>query len=78
MALITCPECGRKISDKANACVGCGYPIKCNTQKLSGLEQYQQSKKLINDIKNIVNCTDINHRNDQFLSHISFPLGFYL
>ena len=27
MALIECPECGRQISDKAGACLGCGYPI---------------------------------------------------
>ena len=27
MALITCPECGRKISDKATACPHCGCPV---------------------------------------------------
>lgn len=27
MALIKCPECGWKISDKADSCPGCGYPI---------------------------------------------------
>jgi len=27
MALITCPECGREISDQAAACPHCGYPI---------------------------------------------------
>lgn len=27
MALITCPECGKKVSDQAEACPGCGYPI---------------------------------------------------
>ena len=27
MALIECPECGKMISDKAEFCVGCGYPI---------------------------------------------------
>ncbi|MBR5375713.1 MAG: zinc-ribbon domain-containing protein [Lachnospiraceae bacterium] len=27
MALIVCPECGRKVSDKAAACPQCGYPI---------------------------------------------------
>lgn len=27
MALIKCEECGREISDKAAACVGCGAPI---------------------------------------------------
>lgn len=27
MALITCPECGKEISDKVKACPHCGYPI---------------------------------------------------
>ena len=27
MALITCGECGRAVSSKAVACVGCGFPI---------------------------------------------------
>ena len=32
MALIKCPECGKEISDMANSCPNCGYPIKENTQ----------------------------------------------
>ncbi len=28
MALITCPECGGKVSDKAEACIHCGFPLK--------------------------------------------------
>lgn len=27
MALIKCPECGREVSDKAQTCIHCGYPI---------------------------------------------------
>lgn len=27
MALIRCPECGNGVSDKANFCPNCGYPI---------------------------------------------------
>lgn len=27
MALIECPECGGKVSDKATACIHCGYPL---------------------------------------------------
>lgn len=27
MALIKCPECGKEISDKAQSCPNCGYPI---------------------------------------------------
>ena len=28
MALINCPECNRQISDKAEACPHCGYPLQ--------------------------------------------------
>ncbi len=28
MALIKCPECKREISDKAQTCIHCGYPLK--------------------------------------------------
>lgn len=28
MALINCPECGNQVSDKALACIHCGYPLK--------------------------------------------------
>lgn len=27
MSLITCPECGKQVSDKAPACIHCGYPL---------------------------------------------------
>jgi uncharacterized membrane protein YdbT with pleckstrin-like domain len=27
MALIACPECGRRISTEARTCPGCGYPL---------------------------------------------------
>lgn len=26
--LISCPECGKEVSDKSEICVNCGYPIK--------------------------------------------------
>lgn len=32
MSLIACPECGREISDRAQACIHCGYPL--NAQPL--------------------------------------------
>lgn len=27
MALIECPECGQNVSDRADACPNCGYPV---------------------------------------------------
>ena len=32
MALITCPECGKSISDKATACIHCGFPIEAKIE----------------------------------------------
>lgn len=34
MALITCPECGKEISNKATACPNCGYPINLEKFKI--------------------------------------------
>lgn len=36
MALIQCPECGKEISDKAPACIHCGFPLQqqSNTAKI--------------------------------------------
>ena len=28
MALISCPECGKEISDRAECCPHCGFPLK--------------------------------------------------
>ncbi len=28
MALIKCPECGKEVSDKANSCIYCGFPVE--------------------------------------------------
>lgn len=37
MAIITCPECGSKISDKATTCPNCGCPASCfsNSQSVT-------------------------------------------
>jgi RNA polymerase subunit RPABC4/transcription elongation factor Spt4 len=31
MALIKCPECGQMVSDKADVCIHCGFPLKKKT-----------------------------------------------
>lgn len=38
MALIKCPECEKEISDKAPACVHCGYPLANITNKFDNTE----------------------------------------
>ena len=30
MALVPCPECGKKVSTMASACPDCGFPISAN------------------------------------------------
>lgn len=44
MALIKCPECGKEISDKAEACPNCGYPI--NGEVVKDLEEVKDNEKL--------------------------------
>ena len=39
VAMITCPECGRKISEYAPACVGCGVPMEMIKKLLAESDQ---------------------------------------
>ena len=39
MALITCPECKKQVSDKAAACPSCGAPIRPVTDKPARVER---------------------------------------
>ena len=61
MALIKCVECGKEISDKANACIHCGCPIVENNQEetnITSIMAHQEEHYLIkckvcgNDISN--------------------------
>lgn len=35
MALTTCPDCGREVSDAAPACPGCGRPMKAASVQMT-------------------------------------------
>lgn len=37
MAMISCPECGKEISDNAKSCPNCGYSLKKNTKNKKGI-----------------------------------------
>lgn len=37
MALIKCYECGREISDRAQSCPGCGFPVETKMNKESDI-----------------------------------------
>lgn len=43
MALIKCPECGRDVSDKADDCIHCGFPLKEQAIGHSNYGQNQQA-----------------------------------
>lgn len=43
MALITCPECGKEVSDKADKCPNCGAPVEKPAEKKK--EEVVQEKK---------------------------------
>ena len=45
MALITCPECGKKMSDKASNCPACGYPTKTLAKNINTL--YNGNKSIV-------------------------------
>jgi zinc-ribbon domain len=47
MALLSCPECKKQISDQAPACLHCGYPIKATVQSKSKLTQDIEDVKTV-------------------------------
>lgn len=52
MALIECPECGKKISDKAATCPNCGFPITTmatTNEAEENKETQEQTKELTTD-----------------------------
>lgn len=50
MAIIKCPECGKEISDKAEKCIHCGYPLKNKT--IINKKEYDFSYELELVLKN--------------------------
>lgn len=46
MALITCPECGKEISDKSSACIHCGYPIEKDFKFSCDSDNYTYNEEL--------------------------------
>lgn len=49
MALISCPECGRQISDRAKMCIGCGVSIEEIKTLLSESETESQLQSETNN-----------------------------
>lgn len=54
MALVKCPECGKEISNKAEVCPNCGYPIsRDNTDTEKGKEENTNSQEGEKTLENI-------------------------
>ena len=53
MALIKCHECGKEISDKASACIHCGYPLANTQKKVAEKISSQPSNSISNEKNNI-------------------------
>lgn len=50
MGLIKCPDCGKEVSDKANVCINCGFPIEEYIK-----EQAEQRRKLAKQLEQKAN-----------------------
>lgn len=46
MALINCPECGIKVSDKADKCPKCAYPISYD-KNISNVEPFVRKETIV-------------------------------
>jgi hypothetical protein len=53
VALVSCPECGKQVSDKAANCIGCGAPLGANRvevgaigKQVSTIEETSKSLKM--------------------------------
>ena len=46
MAIISCPECGKGISDKADACIHCGYPLRWYRENEAAGEPEARAKEV--------------------------------
>jgi uncharacterized membrane protein YvbJ len=44
MPLISCPDCGRDVSDRAPYCPGCGYPISEYVQRMADVRKERQAR----------------------------------
>lgn len=52
VALINCPECGKEVSDKATACIHCGFPLLKTRNTLCTIENKTH------DLSEIINRLD--------------------
>ena len=59
MALIICPECGKQVSDQANACPGCGFPIARadhNAEERQGMGNNTEKYYMLGHLVAVISC----------------------
>lgn len=71
MALIKCPECGKKISDKSNVCINCGCPIKKQNLSIINGTEYNLSFLLDETYPEIAKINDLIKLTNGSLSEIN-------
>lgn len=67
MAMINCPECGKEISDKAESCPNCGFPLKSKNNN-----QYTQAPVIPTQSINKSSKNSIKQTKKSVIEFISF------
>ena len=71
MALIVCPECGKKVSEQALTCPGCGYPIaqlKDNEKSSVELEKISEDAETTNTETGMKNANSVRTDNKKMVA----------
>lgn len=87
MALITCPKCGKQISDTAKACIHCGFSLVKEEKKETAAREIIDYNKLSFDDKNVLKrefykkypvYEECEKRRERFLKFINFTCVAYV
>lgn len=70
MALITCPECKKEVSDKASSCPSCGCPIHSDKKTTQTLNSHPQQDRV-----QTIQETSKKWKTFQLLGGISIVIG---
>lgn len=72
MALIKCPECGEQVSDKADVCIHCGYPLKNITENNQQEAFNEENENIHNEKINSENTEESKEENKRVDEGIPF------
>ena len=81
MALITCPECGNKISDRAKICIHCGFPIyevECEKLDQEILDLNTKTNELLKRLKEMGALKDEDFDKNEFSIEVPESQNDYL